>query len=199
MIGIVDYGVGDAASVSRAVEFLGGECRIVRSRDDLYDVDRIMLPGDGSFGRAVRSMTESGLYDAVRGWVAGNRATLGIGVGMQLLFEGSEESPDAVGFSVFHGRCSRFRYGKVPLVGWSDIDLKRDSELFKEVPERPYLYFLHSYCAPFPEDADALLATNHHGAECCCAVFRGSVFGVQFHPEKSGEVGLKMISNWMEV
>jgi glutamine amidotransferase len=199
MIGIVDYGTGNIGSVIRAVEFLGGECRVVRASDDLYDVDRIMLPGDGSFGRAVRSMTESGLYDAVRRWVAGNRATLGIGLGMQLLFEGSEESPDAVGFSVFHGICSRFGSGRIPLAGWSAIDLKRDSELFKGVPERPYLYFSHSYYAPFPEDADALLATNRHGMEYCCALFKGSVFGVQFHPEKSGEVGLKMISNWMEV
>lgn len=199
MIGIVDYGTGNIGSVTRAVEFLGGECKVVRAGGDLYDVDRIVLPGDGSFGRAVKSMTESGLYDAVRGWVTGGRATLGIGLGMQLLFEGSEESPGARGFSLFSGVCTRLSSGKVPRAGWDALEIRRDSELFKELPDRPWFYFLHSYCAPFPEDADALLATNHDGAEYCCAVFKGSVFGVQFHPERSGEPGLKMISNWMEV
>lgn len=198
MVGIVDYGAGNTGSVSRAIGFLGGRYKIVRESSDLYDVDRVILPGVGSFGKAVEHMKENELYDEINRWIKSNKPLLGICLGMQLLFEGSDESPEAEGFSLFKGRCSRFNAKKVPLIGWSSIALKRDSKLFKEVPDSSFFYFLHSYYVPSVE-ADALLATNSYGIEYCCAVFKGSIFGVQFHPEKSGEVGLKVISNWMEV
>jgi len=198
MVGIVDYGSGNTNSVSRAVGFLGGRYKIVRKGSDLYDVDKLILPGVGSFGKAVEHMKENELYGEINRWIKSNKPLLGICLGMQLLFEGSDESPGAEGFSLFKGRCSRFNEKKVPLIGWSSIALKRDSKIFKEVPDSSFFYFLHSYYVPSVEP-DELLATNSYGIEHCCAAFKGSIFGVQFHPEKSGEMGLKVISNWMEV
>ncbi len=198
MVGIVDYSAGNTGSVSRAIGFLGGRYKIVRESSDLYDVDKLILPGVGSFGKAVERMKENELYDEISRWIKSNKPLLGICLGMQLLFEGSDESPDAEGFSLFKGRCSKFDAKKVPLIGWGSIELKRDSKLFKDVPDGSFFYFLHSYYAPSVE-TDALLATNSYGVEYCCAAFKGSIFGVQFHPEKSGEAGLKVIGNWMEV
>ena len=196
MIAIIDYGAGNLKSVKKAFDFLGAESRVVSGPEGLEGVERIVLPGVGAFGAAANRLTDAGLFEPIRAWLAADRPFLGICLGLQLLFEGSAETPGAAGFGIFHGRCLRFTEGKVPQIGWNQIRGRREEALLEGITDDSFFYFLHGYyCAP--QDDDVVVAETEYGTTYASAVGRGNIMAVQFHPEKSGELGLRLLKNWL--
>jgi glutamine amidotransferase len=197
MIGIVDYGAGNLHSVQKAFEYLGKNCTILRDPGDLGKVARVVLPGVGSFGHALKEIQKKKWFAPLRDWLDEDRPFLGICLGMQLLFESSDESPGVRGFSLVKGTCRKFTERKVPQIGWNEIHIKRNGPLFTGLVSGSYFYFVHSFYAA-PEDGEATCAETFYGSFFVSIVGKGRVFGVQFHPEKSGNKGLRLLQNWVE-
>ncbi|MCR4439896.1 MAG: imidazole glycerol phosphate synthase subunit HisH [bacterium] len=197
MTGIVDYGAGNLRSVSEALSYLGVEHRLVRGAQELELADRLILPGVGSFGHAVEHLHAAGLFGALRAWLDAGRPYLGICLGLQLLLEGSEESPGAAGFGFLRGTCRRFQGRRVPQIGWNNVEFKADCPLFAGLVPGEYFYFVHSYSA-VPEDTLKVVGWTEYGIRYASAVGVGQVWAVQFHPEKSGRAGLTVLKNWLE-
>jgi imidazole glycerol phosphate synthase glutamine amidotransferase subunit len=197
MIGIVDYGAGNLHSVQKAFSHLGKASFILRNPSELSGVSKVVLPGVGSFGHAMREIRNRNWHGPLLDWLTADRPFLGICLGMQLLFEGSHESPDVRGFSIMKGICRRFTENKVPQIGWNHIDIKRKSPLFSGVESGDYFYFVHSYFV-VPVKKEVILADTTYGSSYASIVGKGHVFGIQFHPEKSGDMGLRLLKNWEE-
>lgn len=198
MIAVIDYGAGNLHSVVNALDYLGAESVVTSDRDTILSADRVILPGVGAFGDAVRSMSEKGLTEAVKEAADGSRPFLGICLGLQLLFESSEESPGVEGLGVFKGSVVRIPdHGlKIPHMGWNNISLAKKSAILPE--NNPFVYFVHSYYIK-PENEEDVSARTEYGTVLDVAVERGNVFAVQFHPEKSGETGLGILKRFLEV
>lgn len=198
---IVDYGVGNLYSVSKAFAFLG--CNAVVSSDavDVEGADKIVLPGVGAFGDCMTHLRGSGLVPALTAKVIdGHAPLLGICVGLQILFDGSDESPGVAGLGWLPGMVRRINAPglKVPHMGWNSLALTADDPLFHGLGENPYVYFVHSYHAR-PVDAGAVIATTEYGETLTAAVAHGNLRATQFHPEKSGDVGLAILRNFVEM
>lgn len=193
MIAIVDYGAGNLVSVKKAFEWLKQECVITSNVTDIARASKIVLPGVGHFS-ATKSLASSGMTDAIRDAITHGVPFLGICVGMQWMFGGSDEAPGIVGLGVLDGECERFPANvKSPHVGWNSIEINPSSRLFGGVKSRSFVYFTHSYRAPVTENT---VACCEYGGKFAAAAEREHMFGVQFHPEKSGEVGLKILENF---
>ena len=193
MIAIVDYGAGNLVSVRKALEWLGRESVITSDPCQVERASRIVLPGVGHFS-STASLEDTGLRDAIATAIGHGTPFLGICVGMQWMFEGSEESPATKGLGLFHGECERFPENvKSPHVGWNQLEVSSTSRLFRGVPSSSFVYFTHSFRAPV---TDTTVACCEYGGEFSAAIERDRVFGVQFHPEKSGETGLRLLSNF---
>lgn len=193
IIAIVDYGAGNLASVKKALDWLGQKSVITSDPSLVTAAARIVLPGVGHFA-STAALERSGLRDAIAQAVEGGIPFLGICVGMQWMFEGSEESPETTGLGILKGECERFPEAvKSPHVGWNSVEADDASRLFRGVPPTPFVYFTHSFRARVSEDT---VARCEYGGQFSAAVERDSIFGVQFHPEKSGEIGLKLLSNF---
>jgi glutamine amidotransferase len=199
MIAIVDYGMGNLRSVQKAIEYLGGEALITRDAGVIAEAERLILPGVGAFGDAMDNLRRFGLIDPICRFAETGRPLLGICLGMQLLFNESEENGPHRGLGLIPGRVVRFalsRTYKVPQMGWNRLTLT-DHPLWVGLGEAPYVYFVHSYHAE--RDAEATIAESDYGYPFPAAASRGNVMGVQFHPEKSGDVGLRILKNFMEM
>lgn len=200
MIALVDYGAGNLASVRKALAAIGASVWTPSVPGELARAHGIIVPGVGHFD-ATKGITED-WRTAIRATVNDGAALLGICVGLQWLFEGSVEAPDLPGLGVFPGRCFRFdgrQSGdtprlKVPHVGWNSLTMPRPTRLMAGIPPGTQVYFTHSYAAPIVDDTAAVC---EYGAPFSAAVERGRVSGVQFHPEKSGDAGLRMLGNWL--
>jgi glutamine amidotransferase len=197
MIAIIDYGAGNLRSVQKAFDHLGFHSQVVRSRAELKGAERVVLPGVGAFGRAMEKLKGSGLFDSVEEWLRSGAPFLGICLGMQLLFEGSSESPGVEGFGVFDGTCLPFEEGKVPQIGWNQINLLGGSRLLHGIDDGSFFYFLHGYYVD-PRETETVTATTQYGVRYASVIERENVAAVQFHPEKSGELGLRLLKNWVE-
>lgn len=194
---VIDYKAGNLASVVKALRHLGAEVEVTDSDcAAVENAERIVLPGVGHFA-ATERLDSTGIAAAVRTAIAGGTPFLGICVGMQWLYAGSAEAPACGGLAHFPERCTRFPEGgeKVPHVGWNSLEVRPSSRLLRGVDSGAYVYFTHSYKAPVTEDTAAVAQYMEPFA---AAVERGHVMGVQFHPEKSGEAGLKMLRNFLE-
>ncbi len=197
MIAIIDYGVGNLGSVTKALKNHDIEAQITSDKDVIGKADGVILPGVGAFGDAIKSLHEYGLFQPIKDYIATGKPFLGICLGLHLLFEGSEESPGVEGLSVFKGKCIRFTHDMIiPHVGWNTIIRKNESPILKGVGDN-YFYFVHSYHAQASEDIVA--ATCDYGYEFPAVVSQGNVFATQFHPEKSQEFGIKIIQNFGEL
>jgi imidazole glycerol phosphate synthase glutamine amidotransferase subunit len=200
MIGILDYEAGNLGSVTNAFRFLEIPARIVATPEALRGVEAMVLPGVGAFGDCLRKLRARGFEDPVRDWIAEGRPFLGICVGLQALYEGSEESPDEPGLGIFPGRIRRFaeRPGlKVPQIGWNSVrQRRRECPLFAGIPNEAYFYFVHSYRADAsgPEAA----GETEYGGPFASVVWRENVMAIQFHPEKSQKVGLMLLQNFAD-
>ncbi len=196
MIAIIDYGMGNLHSVSKAVERLGCPAVVTSSPAEILRADGAILPGVGAFGDAMRNLRESGLDETVRTYHASGRPLLGICLGMQLLFTESEEHGLHRGLDLLPGRVVRFRGDrKVPHMGWNELSFVRPDPLLAEL--RPgHVYFVHSYHV-LPERTDDLLAVTDYGGPVTAIVGRGQLYGMQFHPEKSGTLGMALLERFV--
>jgi len=193
MIAIVDYGAGNLVSVKKAFDWLGQQCLITSDPAQLVNASKIVLPGVGHFA-STASLIRSGLRGVIADAIETGVPFLGICVGMQWMFKGSAESPETQGLGLFDGECERFPSTvKSPHVGWNSLQIDSASRLFRGVPSSSFMYFTHSFRAPVD---GATVACCEYGGKFSAAVERDHVFGVQFHPEKSGETGLTMLSNF---
>ncbi|MDZ7400630.1 MAG: imidazole glycerol phosphate synthase subunit HisH [candidate division KSB1 bacterium] len=198
MIAIIDYGAGNLRSVKKAFDYLKVESQVISSPDQLTGATKIVLPGVGAFGAAVQKLHEFGFYDAIRNWLLANQPFLGICLGMQLLLETSQESPGVKGLSIFEGENLRFDAAKVPQIGWNQVQVQRKSRLFADIPNGSFFYFLHGYYLS-PREDKIIIATTDYGIEYPSAIELGNIAAVQFHPEKSGDLGLRLLKNWIEL
>lgn len=199
MITIIDYGAGNLRSVEKAVAYLGGRARITADRDEIRSSGKVILPGVGSFGAAAKKLRESGLDKVVFDVLERGTPFLGICLGMQLLFEESEESPGVPGLGVLKGRIFKIPGGagrKIPHMGWNSLDIKNGETIFKGVSQGSFVYFVHSFYAR-AEDREAVAATAGYGVEMDVAVSYKNMAATQFHPEKSSAVGLKILKNFI--
>ncbi len=195
MIALVDYGAGNLTSVRKALAAVGASVETPQRPSELASVDAVIVPGVGNFARTAALDRE--WRDAILGVVERGRPLLGICVGLQWLFEGSTEAPGCQGLSVMSGECQLLKPewpNKVPHVGWNELEFPRASRLFDGIRNRSQVYFTHSYAAPVTDDT---IAVTTHVVPFASAVERGRVFGVQFHPEKSGEIGLRVLKNFL--
>ncbi len=198
MIAIIDYGAGNLKSVKKAFDFLLVKSKVISSGKEWNGFTRLVLPGVGAFGAAVQKLQTAGLMDKIRDWLAADKPFLGICLGMQLLLEKSLESKPESGLSFFKGNCLRFKQGKVPQIGWNQIHLQRPSKLVTGIESHTFFYFLHGYYVQL-EDEKIITATTDYGVTYASIIEKGNIYAVQFHPEKSGEVGLKLLKNWVEL
>ena len=198
MIAIIDYGAGNLQSVKKAFDFIGAESVITDNPEIINSCDRILLPGVGSFGDAMDSMHKSGLVETVKQNALSGKPFFGICLGLQLLFEESEESPGVKGLGIFKGKIKKFSSDmglKIPHIGWNSLEIKQKDTLFKNVPENSYVYFVHSYYLHAEDEEDVATVTNY-GIDFHSAVGKNNIFATQFHPEKSGDVGLQILRNF---
>ena len=200
MIAVIDYGMGNLFSVEKAFVKLGAEVIVTRSPEVILHADKVVLPGVGAFGDCMNNLTEYGLINVIHEVIDRGTPFLGICVGLQMLFDGSEEDPGVKGLGVFPGMVRKIIAPdlKIPHMGWNSLELSGDSQLFADIITEPYVYFVHSYHA-VPADDQIITAVTHYGGPVTAAVGRGNVQAVQFHPEKSGTVGLTMLSKFKEM
>jgi len=198
MIAIADYGIGNLGSVTKAFRRAGAEVLLTGDPDALRRADALVLPGDGAFAATMAEVERRGLVPVLREAVLAGKPLLGICIGMQLLFEESEEHGRHRGLGFLPGRVRRFE-GELPVphMGWNALRARRAHPLVDAVPDGSYVYFVHSYYCDAPEEV--VLASSDYGREFAAVVGRGAVLGVQFHPEKSQEVGLRMVESFVGI
>jgi imidazole glycerol phosphate synthase glutamine amidotransferase subunit len=201
LIGVLDYGAGNLGSVMNALERLGANARFVAAPGELASREntpyaKLLFPGDGHFGTTMESLEKSGYAEALRFWINEDRPFLGICIGLQALFGASEEAPGVRGLGLIRGTVKRFPGRKVPQIGWNNTSARTGSGLFRGLPEDSFFYYIHSYYVE-SEESGAVAATAGYYLEYCSAVERGNLAAVQFHPEKSGAAGLRLLENWL--
>ncbi len=197
MIAIVDYGLGNLKSVKSALHRLGVEAAITSQGTAILGADGVIFPGVGAFQRAMENLGKLGLVEPLRQVAASGRPFLGICLGLQLLFSESSEHGRHAGLGIIRGKVVRFEGGelKVPQMGWNQVKQERPSPLFEGVPDESFFYFAHSYYAQ-PDEAGVVIGSTEYGVRFASAVQKGNVFATQFHPEKSGPTGLRMLENF---
>lgn len=201
MIALIDYGSGNIRSVYKALQHEGADVRLTSSPKELEQAAAVVLPGVGAFGDCVQGIRTRGLWEPLQDWLRSGKPFLGICVGYQLLFDESEEANDgARGFGFFSGKVKRFTTPglKVPQIGWNALTFPRPNQtLWRGLPANPHVFFVHSYF-PVPLDPGVAIATADYGEVFAAAAASGNVAGVQFHPEKSQSVGLRILRNFVE-
>lgn len=202
MVAIIDYGVGNLFSLRSSLVEIGAEAVVTSDESVIAAADRIILPGVGAFEDAARKLRESGMAEVVRREAASGKPVMGICLGMQLLFDMGYEYGEHEGLGLIHGNVRPIadvipEGYKIPHIGWNTLKMKKDTPLFKYTSEGDYVYFVHSYYAA---DCDeSVLAVTDYGADLTAAAANGNVYGCQFHPEKSGRVGMKILKAFMEL
>jgi imidazole glycerol-phosphate synthase subunit HisH len=195
-VAVLDYGVGNLHSAAKALDRAGADVRVVATVEEAGGAAGLVVPGVGAYGACLTGLAAAGGVAAVAGWLEGGRPLLGICVGMQLLFEASEEGPVGDGVGVLPGKIRRLTGPvKIPHIGWDEVTVRPGSRLFAGLGDGTRFYFVHSY-APEP-DGDAVAAVCDYGGRFAAAVEQGNLFGTQFHPEKSGAAGLALLANFV--
>ena len=201
MVAIIDYDAGNIKSVEKAIDYLGEEAVITRDRDTILGADRVILPGVGAFGDAMEKLRTYELDKVIQEVVAKNTPFLGICLGLQLLFESSEESEGVEGLGILKGKVVRLPEEsdlKIPHIGWNSLKYPNPGRLFTGIAEDSYVYFVHSYYLQ-AKDPSIVTATTEYGTLIHASVEQGNVFACQFHPEKSSEVGMQILKNFLTI
>ncbi len=201
MIGIIDYDAGNIKSVEKALQSLGQETAVTRDPETLLKADKVILPGVGAFGDAMGRLRQYGLEEVIHQIAEKGTPFLGICLGLQLLFDSSEESPGVKGLGLLPGKILRIPDGeglKIPHMGWNSLEITPGARLFRGIPQDSYVYFVHSYYLK-AEDPAIVAASTQYGVSIHASVERDNVFACQFHPEKSGEIGLRILKNFIEL
>jgi imidazole glycerol phosphate synthase glutamine amidotransferase subunit len=205
VIGVIDYGAGNLGSFMNALKRLSIPARFASGPEELAPAfspfEKIIFPGDGHFATAMASLEKSGYVQAIKEWIQADKPFLGICIGLQLLFESSDEArsidgKETRGLSIIPGRVRRFPGRKVPQIGWNQTMLRPAKLLFRDIPDDSFFYYIHSYYAE-PADDSVCAAEAEYYLRYCCALERGALSAVQFHPEKSGATGLVLLRNWV--
>ena len=201
MIAIIDFGAGNLRSVENALLKLGEKPLVSDSARKILDAEKVIFPGVGNFGEAMRVLQEKELDKTVKEVIAAGKPFLGICLGIQLLFEKSEESKGTAGLGIFKGEVKRFPDAKglkVPQIGWNELELTQKKRLFDGITDKSFAYFMHSYYVA-PKDSSIVAAETNYGLKYCSALEQEKVFATQFHPEKSGKIGLRILKNFVEL
>ena len=202
MVAIIDYGMGNIHSIQKALELYGARTVVTNNPSEIGACTKAVLPGVGAFDDAMRELKKQGLITAINTHIRDKKPFLGICLGMQLLFEGSEEASHSNGLAILKGGVKRFKEKKgmkVPHMGWNQLKINAvESPLLKNIADRSFVYFCHSYY-PVPKDKEIIAASCDYGVEFPCVICQDNIYGVQFHPEKSQETGLRMIKNFVEI
>lgn len=202
MIAIIDYGAGNIQSVYKALRYINCDAKVTNNSNEILKADGAILPGVGSFGDTMNTMEQFNIKDTVIEYTKSGKPFLGICLGLQLLFPESEESLGVKGLSVFEGKIKKIpnKNGqlKIPHMGWNSLNIKKKDGLFKGISENPYVYFVHSYYLD-AKDKSIVSSQTDYGTVIDASVQKDNIFATQFHPEKSGEVGLKMLRNFADI
>ena len=201
MIGIIDYDAGNIRSVEKALSYLGEKTVVSRNPETLKNADKVILPGVGSFGQAMENLHRYELVPVIRDMIENGKPFLGICLGLQLLFESSEESPGAEGLGILKGKILKIPSSpglKIPHMGWNSLQLQNNGRLFRNIPQDTYVYFVHSYYLQ-AQEPEIVKAVTGYGTEIHASVEKDNVFACQFHPEKSGKYGLEILKNFAEL
>lgn len=202
MISVIDYGAGNLQSVVKALNYIGCKCQITNDMETILNSDGAIMPGVGSFEDAMNSMKACGADKAVKEFIATGKPFLGICLGLQLLFEKSEESPNATGLALLDGSVTRIPDDngklKIPHMGWNSLNIKKKDGLFKGIEENSYVYFVHSYFLK-ADNPEIVSSQTEYGAIIDSSVSYKNIMATQFHPEKSGKVGLQMLKNFADM
>ena len=201
MIAIIDYDAGNLKSVEKALQSLGEDVLVTRDRQELLSADKVILPGVGNFGDAMEKLEGFGLVNVIQDVIRQGKPFLGICLGLQLLFERSEEAPGVKGLGILKGEILRIPDGdglKVPHIGWNSLKLQNQGRLFAGLEEEPYVYFVHSYYLK-AADPQIVKAVTEYGVPIDASVEQGNVYACQFHPEKSSRTGLAILKNYAEL
>jgi len=196
MVGIIDYGMGNLYSVRNAFLALGNKARIINRPQDLRKMNQVVLPGVGAFGDAMKILNRTGMTTAIMDYVNRGGLFMGICLGLQLLFESSQESPRVKGLGIIKGKVSKFKGNiKIPHIGWNQLIVKKNIPLLNGIKNKSFVYFCHSYFV-VPKDNKAYVCKTNYSRDFTSVVAKGNVFGIQFHPEKSQDIGLKILENF---
>ena len=201
MIAIIDYDAGNIKSVEKAFMALGQEVVVTRDKDTILQADGVILPGVGAFGDAMQKLRDFELIETIHKVVEKNTPFLGICLGLQLMFESSEETPGVEGLGLLKGKIVRIPQGeglKIPHIGWNNLSYPNEGRLYKDIPENSYVYFVHSYYLQ-ADEPQIVKATTEYGVTIHASVEKGNIFACQFHPEKSSSVGMKILENFIAV
>lgn len=201
MIAVIDYGAGNIQSVVKALKFIGCDCIVTNKKEELLKADGAIMPGVGSFGDSMDSMIKTGAKDAVLEFIERERPFLGICLGLQLLFLESEESPNAKGLGLLDGTITKITADtglKIPHMGWNSLKILKHDGIFKGIEGEPYVYFVHSYFLT-AQDQSIVSAQTEYGVKIDASVRKDNIFATQFHPEKSGKVGLQILQNFIDI
>jgi imidazole glycerol-phosphate synthase len=198
MITVLDYGAGNVRSVINAIESLGQKVKIVKDIEDILSAEKLIFPGVGNFISMIRILRDKNYFMPIKEFLNSGRPFLGICLGLQVLFEESEEAPGARGLGIFRGKVMRFDIDlSVPHIGWNGINIKKSSRLFSNLSGTEKLYFVHSYHV-VPEDRQVVLTTTNYGIEFVSSIQQGNIIATQFHPEKSGKTGIQLLKNFIQ-
>ena len=198
MIAMIDYDAGNLKSVEKALKYLGQDILVTRDSEEILKADKVILPGVGSFGDAMEKLNYYKLVDTLKKVTNNGTPFLGICLGLQLLFESSDETPGVEGLSILRGKISKIppKEGvKIPHMGWNSLSIKPDTKLFDGIQNNAYVYFVHSYYLT-AEDKNAIAATTNYSVNIHAAIEKDNIFACQFHPEKSSDVGLRILKNF---
>jgi len=200
MIAIVDYGMGNLRSVSKGFESKGFAVKVTKSADDITSSSGLVLPGVGAFGDCMKNLSNFSLIEPIEQFIKQGKPFLGICLGLQILFEGSEESPGIKGLGILQGKVVKLprfedKSLKIPHMGWNQVEFKNNLQILNGIPTGSWFYFVHSYF-PEPEDTSNIAGKTHYGIDFTCAVNMDNIFACQFHPEKSSTFGLKILENF---
>lgn len=202
MICVIDYGMGNLRSVSKAIEALGGRVQVSSNPKTISHASKLILPGVGEFGTAMKELKSRRIEEPIQEAVRRGKPFLGICLGLQLLFEESDESPNTKGLSIIPGKVKKFKLSKtknlkIPQMGWNQVDFAKSSPITKGIQNHSFFYFVHSYYA-LPQKKDVVLGTTEYGEDFPSIIGRDSIFALQFHPEKSQSAGLKILKNFIQ-
>ena len=202
-IALLNYGMGNLHSVSKALEHAGAKVDLISTADEFKNQNAIVLPGVGNFGDGINQLHKRGFFSLVKEWISLDKPFLGICLGMQMLLEESEEAPGIKGLGVSKGKIIKFRHNdkalKVPQIGWNTINVRKNCPLFKNVENESYFYFVHSFYAE-PDEKKVIGGETDYGLNYCSFIWKEkNVFATQFHPEKSQKIGLKLLKNFVNI
>lgn len=201
MVAIIDYDAGNIKSVEKAVEFLGSEVIVTRNPELLLKADKVILPGVGAFGDAMHRLDEYGLIPVIKEIINKGTPFLGICLGLQLLFDSSEEAPLVKGLGILPGKIVKFsdEFGlKIPQIGWNSLSINKSCRIFEGIEDGAFVYFVHSYYLK-ADDESQVAASTEYGNHVHAAVYKDNVYACQFHPEKSSEIGLRILKNFISL